>query len=83
MQPLGINALDCPNEVTTGVGGTSPTHFAVIEIDLGAGVIISVYAGFTDGLDAIGLGLLGQTGFFERFNITFKHSQNIFQIEVP
>jgi hypothetical protein len=25
----------------------------------------------------------GQAGFFDRFNITFKHSQGIFQIEVP
>ena len=44
---------------------------------------IPLYAGFTTRLEQIGYGLLGQAGFFDRFNITFKHSQGIFQIEVP
>lgn len=82
MQPLGLNALTAPSESTTGVGGSVPSHFCNIEIDFGV-VRIPVYAGFTTGLDQVGVGLLGQTGFFDRFNITFRHSQGIFQVEIP
>jgi len=54
------------------------THFCKIEIDLGI-TKIPVYAGFTLGPERIGYGLLGQAGFFDKFNITFKHSQGVFQ----
>jgi hypothetical protein len=47
-----------------------PTHFANVTIDLQGLVQFPVYAGFTSGLDQTGVGLLGQTGFFERFKIT-------------
>ena len=82
MQPLGLDALNCPSEVISGVGGSSSSQYSNVEIDFGP-FRITVYAGFTIGLDPIGFGLLGQAGFFDRFNITFKHSQGVFQIEVP
>jgi hypothetical protein len=83
MQPLGLNPLASPIERTSGVGSSNiPTHFCNIQIDLGM-TKIPVYAGFTTGLEQIGYGLLGQAGFFDKFNITFKHSQGVFQIEVP
>ena len=40
-----------------------------------------VYAGFTVGLDNVGLGLLGQSGFFDRVNVCFHHRSGIFAIE--
>lgn len=46
-------------------------------------VRIPVYAGFTMGLEQIGYGLMGQAGFFDKFNVTFRHSEGIFQIEGP
>ena len=43
-----------------------------------------VYADFTTGLDPWGLGLLGQVGFFDRFNIGFRLGPDkACYIEVP
>lgn len=82
MQPLGLNPLAAPLEMTIGVGSTNvPTHFADIDIDLQGVIQFHVYAGFTTGLDPIGIGLLGQSGFFDRFIVHFKLSQGIYEIE--
>lgn len=68
-------------ENTSGVSTAAvPTHFCNVTLDLGP-IQMAVYAGFTIGLDQLGVGLLGQTGFFEKFNITFKHSASVFQLE--
>jgi hypothetical protein len=83
MEPLGLDSLSSPIQRTSGVGSSNvQTHFCHIEVDLGMAKI-PLYAGFTTGLEQIGYGLLGQAGFFDRFNVTFRHSQGIFQIEVP
>lgn len=83
MRSLGLDPFSSPIARTSDVGSSNvPAHFCDIEIDIGFSKI-RVYAGFTAGLEQIGYGLLGQTGFFDKFNITFKHSQGIFQIEVP
>ena len=82
MQPLGLNPLTAPTEMTSGVGSVNvPTHFVNLNIDLQGVVQFPVYAGFTTGLDAIGVGLLGQSGFFDRFTVHFRLAQNIYQIE--
>ena len=81
MQPLGLDALISPVENTLGVSTSQvPTHFCNVIVDLGP-MRIAVYAGFTVGLDQIGMGLLGQSGFFDSFNVTFKHAEGIFRIE--
>ena len=83
MQPLGLDSLAAPLEMTVGVGSTNvPTHFANIEIDLQSVIQFPVYAGFTTGLDPVGIGLLGQSGFFDRFGVHFKLSQGVFEIEI-
>jgi len=33
------------------------------------------------GMDQFGIGLLGQTGFFERFTITFDYRNNLYSLE--
>jgi hypothetical protein len=38
-------------------------------------------AGFTEGLESVGLGLLGQTGFFDQFTVTFNHRAGVFHVE--
>ncbi len=44
----------------------------------------SVRAGFSEGLTGWGLGLLGQDGFFNRFEVTFRlNSDATFEIGVP
>lgn len=84
LQMLGLDPLSAPRETIAGVGGTSvPAHFFNVEIDLQGVIRFQVYAGFTSGLDEIGLGLLGQAGFFEKFHVRFKLSQRIYEIEAP
>ena len=83
MQPLGLDPLVAPIEMTAGVGSTNiPTHFANLSMDLQGVVQLPVYAGFTAGLDPIGVGLLGQSGFFDRCIVHFRLSQGIYEIEI-
>lgn len=84
MQSLGIDPLQAPAEMTFGVGTMGvPTHFADVNIDLQGLIRFPVYAGFTTGLDPMGLGLLGQIGFFDRFNLGFRLSEKACLIEIP
>ena len=84
MQPLGLDPLAAPVDMTSGVGSTNvPTHFANVMIDLQGLIQFPVYAGFTTGMEQLGMGLLGQTGFFERLKITFDYSKKFYTIETP
>jgi len=83
MQPLGLDPLVAPIELTSGVGSANvPTHFANISIDLQGVVQFPIYAGFTTGLDSAGIGLLGQSGFFDKCMVHFKLPQRLFEIEI-
>ncbi|HEX4544061.1 MAG TPA: aspartyl protease family protein [Candidatus Acidoferrum sp.] len=82
MQPLGLDPLATPVDMTSGVGSTNlPTHFAHVTLDLQGLAQFSVYAGFTTGMDRFGIGLLGQTGFFERFKIRFDYANKGYTLE--
>jgi hypothetical protein len=84
MQPLGLDPLAAPIELTSGVGSSNlPTHFANISIDMQGIIEFPLYAGFTTGLDHLGYGLLGQNGFFDRFNVSFRLCDQLCYIEVP
>jgi hypothetical protein len=39
-----------------------------------------IYAGFCDSLEHVGLGLLGQEGFFSRYQVQLHNEQNYFDI---
>jgi hypothetical protein len=39
-----------------------------------------LYAGFCETLEHVGMGLLGQEGFFSRFAVNFFHAQSYFEI---
>jgi hypothetical protein len=81
MQPLGLDPLAAPVDMTSGLGSTNvPTHFVDVTLDFGP-TQFSVYAGFTTGMDQIGIGLLGQSGFFDRHKITFDYKSKLFTIE--
>jgi len=60
-----------------------PTHVANVSIDLQGIIESPVYAGFTAGLDRFAFGLLGQTGFFDRLDVTFGFRNRVCYIEVP
>ncbi len=84
MKPLALDALIAPVALSAGFGSANvSTHFADISIDLPGVIEYPVYAGFTGALDRMGLGLLGQTGFFDRFNVSFKLSEKFCLIEIP
>jgi hypothetical protein len=84
MSLLGLNPLTTPVEPTSGMGSVDvPTHFAQISINLQGVIEFPVYAGFTSGLDQLGYGLLGQTGFFGRFNLRFELARRTCYIEIP
>jgi hypothetical protein len=84
MQPLGLDPLVTPIEMSSGVGTTAvPTHFVNLNFDVQGLFQFSAYAGFTTGLDPLGVGLLGQLGFFDRFNVEFRLGEKKCFIEVP
>ena len=71
-----------PKSLTGGLGNSAnTTYYDTITIDLGSGIAFSAYTGFTQGMDQMGLGLLGQDGFFERYRVEFLLSQRVFTIE--
>jgi hypothetical protein len=39
-----------------------------------------LYAGFCDTLEHVGLGLLGQNGFFSRYKVTIDHTNHILEV---
>ena len=79
---LKLDVLKLPKALTGGVGSNAnTTYYDTITIDLGSGIVFSAYTGFTPGMDQMGLGLLGQDGFFENYRVEFMLSKKIFTIE--
>ena len=63
-----------------------PTFHRDATIALGpvlSGFSLNANIGFTSGLEAQGIGLLGQCGFFDRVKVLFDHKARVFQIETP
>jgi hypothetical protein len=80
---LQLDPLKMDKSMTSGVGSQANiTYFDILTIDLGQGVSFTCKVGFTQGLDAVGFGLLGQDGFFSNFDVHFSHKQKLFDIEV-
>jgi hypothetical protein len=83
MEPLGFDLGDCPIEMIAGVGSKNvPTHYTHATIDLQGFVQYQANIGFTTGLEQLGLGLLGQVGFFDRFHVHFKLPESSCDIEI-
>src|SRR5712692_6940893 len=69
---LGLNPLQGRSQPTAGLGSANvPTYFWNLTINLQQLAVFDAYTGFTTGMDAWGLGLLGQDGFFDRFPTQF------------
>ena len=80
---LGLDPLTGVLDRTAGLGSDNvPTYFWNVGIDIQGTTQIEVYAGFTDGLEQWGIGLLGQTGFFDRFAVSFNLNRGIFEFEI-
>jgi hypothetical protein len=83
---IGLDPLQMPMQMTGGVGSmANPTYYAHIEIQLrvsgGPTLSFKTFAGFTAALEAQGIGLLGQVGFFENYSATFDHRNRLFHID--
>jgi hypothetical protein len=70
--------------MTGGVGSTANvTYYANVTIDIGNGISFPAYAGFTEGMNTQGIGLLGQADFFSIYNVAFCQKQGAFVIDIP
>src|SRR5216684_4035818 len=79
----GLDPLTAKRSLSSGLGSANvPTYYWNIRIELQKLVTFDVYAGFTEGLDAWGIGLLGQSGFFDRFSTRFDLKHGLFQIDI-
>lgn len=88
---LGLDPLQMKMQMTGGVGSVAnATYYERLTVRIPVtntdGNITTIefhaFAGFTAGMDAQGIGLLGQLGFFEAFQVTFNHKGKAFSIEV-
>jgi hypothetical protein len=81
--PLGLDPRDANVGLTSGVASSKiPTLFANVTIDIGV-TSFEAYSGFTTGLDHLAIGLLGQSGFFDKCKITFDYQNKLFIIDIP
>ena len=83
---LGLDPLTLKKQMTGGVGSTANvTYYAEVDVQIpmspGVTLTFSTLAGFTDGLEAQGIGLLGQSGFFETFRVLFDLKAKVFTID--
>src|SRR6185312_1230877 len=79
---LKLDVLRLPKDLTGGVGSSANvTYYDTVTLNLGSGLEFKAYAGFTAGMDNVGFGLLGQNGFFDKYNVEFLHRQKRFTIE--
>jgi hypothetical protein len=80
---LGLDPLTRAASEIAGVGsGAVPTFYWTIGIEIPTIATLEIYAGFTSGLEGVGLGLLGQFGFFDRAKVEFDHRAGLFAIEI-
>jgi hypothetical protein len=56
--------------------------FHNIQLDLQGIAPLPAYVGFTDGLNQWGVGLLGQSGFFDRVGVHFDLHNGKLEIEI-
>lgn len=81
---LGLDPLTGTLDGSAGLGTYNiPTYFWTIGLSIQRIVSYDVHCGFTSGLEDWGLGLLGQSGFFDRFKILFDHQNGLYHLEIP
>ena len=84
---LGLDPTTMPKDVVRGATGPGDIYYADVRISVPftmdekrCDLTVNTRAGFTSGMDAQGLGLLGQIGFFDAYTVTFNQGQNAFTI---
>ena len=71
-EQLGLNVSDGKKAV---VPPEEMVYFWPLEVRLEGRIEFPLYAGFSILQDVRKVGLLGQLGFFDRFDVTFEHSR--------
>lgn len=84
-QALGIDPVQMRMHMTGGVGSVAnATYYAEVHIEIPVGMRPALrfpaFAGFTPGLEAQGVGLLGQVGFFEALRVSFDYRARTFTL---
>ena len=88
---LGLNPQTMPSGVTHGATGKGTVYYADVSVSIPfrserTGQVTTLQlqtrAGFTEGMDAQGIGLLGQIGFFDTYPVTFDQPGNLFSLHV-
>lgn len=88
---LGLEPETMPSAVTSGATGKGTVYYADVSISIPfrsektgqvSSLQLQTRAGFTEGMDAQGIGLLGQIGFFDTYPVTFDQPGNVFGIHV-
>ena len=65
----------------TGVGGMEQSsYFHKVNLSISAGPQFMDSVGFSEGLDSLGCGILGQEGFFDRFEVRFNRKRRFFTL---
>jgi len=81
---LGFDVRAGTQDSSSGLGSDNvPTYHWQVAIGLQGIIRFDVYAGFTTGLETWGIGLLGQTGFFDRCKISFDNPNGLYYLEIP
>jgi hypothetical protein len=84
---LGLDPLKMKAQGSMGMGSYNvPTYYENVTMRISFGSHVQeypLYAGFTQGLEQQGVGLLGQFGFFDRFNVLFDRARGLFHVELP
>jgi hypothetical protein len=81
---LKLDVLSLPKNLTGGVGSSANvTYYDHLTIDLGNDIEVTAYVGFTEGMNADGIGLLGQEGFFTKYDVMFSRSGGFATIDIP
>jgi hypothetical protein len=79
---LGFDPLTTIPVTAAGIGNSAVATFNwTVTLDFGGVFVTRVFAGFSDGVNAIGFGLLGQLGFFDQVNVAMNYRKKEFFIE--
>ena len=79
---LGLDLSTLPSALVDGVGGRSIlVYYTTLRIELPRSIVFETEVGLSEGLDHIGFSLLGQNGFFDRFNVEFRLAEGLFTLE--
>lgn len=78
---LGIPVAKGKRMTFYGTGGTPQTaYFHEVQIEI-CGWQMDLYAGFSSDMKSLPYGLLGQTGFFDRFKVEFDYQNKRMELK--